>query len=153
MSVGEFNPDAGPLAQFGYELRRFRIDKGLTIDQLADRIGYSPSLVGSVERAARNPSKDFTERCEETLGLSGELIARWPSISRTRSPKWFRPWLEVEQGATALRIWEPLIVPGLLQTTYYARAIFTGKPGTTPEQIEEALRYARRRFHSMYHSR
>ncbi|MEU7830537.1 MULTISPECIES: helix-turn-helix transcriptional regulator [unclassified Nonomuraea] len=139
MSVSELDPDAGPLAWFGYELRKFRIDKGLTIDQLANRVGFSPSLVGSVERAARNPSKDFTERCEEALGLSGELLARWPSISRERSPKWFRPWLEIEQSATALRTWEPLIVPGLLQTTDYARAIFTGKPGTTPEQVEEAL--------------
>ncbi|MFG1957885.1 helix-turn-helix domain-containing protein [Nonomuraea sp. NPDC049028] len=139
MSVSEWDPDAGPLAWFGYELRKFRIDKGLTIDQLANRVGFSPSLVGSVERAARNPSKDFTERCEEALGLSGELLARWPSISRERSPKWFRPWLEIEQGATALRTWQPLIVPGLLQTADYARAIFTGKPGTTKELVEEAL--------------
>ncbi|MFG1682268.1 helix-turn-helix domain-containing protein [Nonomuraea sp. NPDC049269] len=139
MSVKDLDPDAGPLARFGCELRKLRIDKGLTLEQLADRVGFSPSLVGSVERAARNPSKDFTERCEEALGLSGELLARWPSISRERSPKWFRPWLEIEQSATVLRTWQPLIVPGLLQTTDYARAIFNGKPGTTKEQAEEAL--------------
>ena len=31
-------------------------------------------------------------------------------------PRWFEDWLNVEREATSLRIWQPLIVPGPLQT-------------------------------------
>ncbi len=41
-------------------------------------------------------------------------------------PRWFEDWLNAEREATTLRIWQPLLVPGLLQTAYYARALFLG---------------------------
>jgi hypothetical protein len=39
-------------------------------------------------------------------------------------PTWFEDWLEAESKAHTLRIWQPLIIPGLLQTAEYARALF-----------------------------
>ncbi|MEU4245264.1 DUF5753 domain-containing protein [Actinoplanes sp. NPDC026619] len=43
-----------------------------------------------------------------------------------RSPVWFRDWLIIEREATLIRWFEPLIVPGLLQTKAYAHAIIAG---------------------------
>jgi Domain of unknown function (DUF5753) len=39
-------------------------------------------------------------------------------------PTWFEDWLQAEGKAHALRIWQPLIIPGLLQIGEYARALF-----------------------------
>jgi hypothetical protein len=39
-------------------------------------------------------------------------------------PTWFEDWLRAEGDAHVLRIWQPLIIPGLLQTAEYARALF-----------------------------
>jgi Domain of unknown function (DUF5753) len=41
-------------------------------------------------------------------------------------PTWFEDWLRAEGEAHTLRFWQPLIVPGLLQTAEYARALFLG---------------------------
>ncbi|MEV8633061.1 helix-turn-helix transcriptional regulator [Streptosporangium sp. NPDC051023] len=135
----ELNPDTGPLALFGYELRKRRETAGWTQEQLARRMRFSDSLIGQVERATRRPSRIFIERCEEALGLRGELLQHWPDLTREGSPRWFRTWLEIEGDAHAIRSWEPLVLPGLLQTEDYARAVISGRPGATPDQVEEAL--------------
>lgn len=47
---------------FRDELRRARQQAGLTQDQLADRIGYSASLVAAIETGRRIPTPDFAGR-------------------------------------------------------------------------------------------
>jgi Helix-turn-helix. len=135
----DLDPDASPLHLFGFELRRYRTEAGLTQEQLGRKIQYTKSFVGMVENATRNPKRDFAVRCDEALGLNGPLARLWDNANRNQPPAWFRPWLELEQSAAALRTWQPLIVPGLLQTEDYARAIISGAPGATPEQIEQRL--------------
>ncbi|WP_204018850.1 helix-turn-helix domain-containing protein [Sphaerimonospora thailandensis] len=119
--------------------RQSQKNVGWSQEQLADRIRFSPSLVGFIERAQRPPSRDFVERCDEALGANGELLRLWPLISREASPRWFREWLDIEQEAHTLRTWQPLLVPGLLQTEEYARAVLRGEPGVTDEQAEKAV--------------
>ena len=46
-------------------------------------------------------------------------------------PRWFEDWLRAEREATTLRIWQPLIVRGLLQTADYARALFAAPAPAT----------------------
>ena len=41
-------------------------------------------------------------------------------------PSWFAEWIDSERRATSLCSWEPLIMPGLLQTADYSRAILAG---------------------------
>jgi hypothetical protein len=53
--------------------------------------------------------------------------------------------MDIEEIAHTLKNWEPLLVPGLLQTEDYARAIISQRPDLTAEQIDEmvAARIAR----------
>jgi hypothetical protein len=39
-------------------------------------------------------------------------------------PRWFEGWLDAEGKADTLRLWSPVLLPGLLQTAEYARALF-----------------------------
>jgi hypothetical protein len=55
------------------------------------------------------------------------------------NPDWFRDWTRWEAAATTLRWYEPLVVPGLLQTHGYARAVFRTRVGDTDEEIEELV--------------
>jgi transcriptional regulator with XRE-family HTH domain len=62
---------------------------------------------------------------------------------------WFISYVEVERTATVLRTWEPLVVPGLLQTEAYARQVFSGaNPGRAKADIEQrvAARMARQQI-------
>jgi hypothetical protein len=53
---------------------------------------------------------------------------------------WFISYLEVERTATVLRTWEPLVVPGLLQTEAYARQVFRGaNPGRDAADIDQRV--------------
>ena len=47
-----------------------------------------------------------------------------PALGR-RLPLWFAEWIDSERRATSVCWWEPLLIPGLLQTADYARAILT----------------------------
>ena len=68
------------LALFSEELRRARSAAGLTQDQLAERVGYSPSLVAHVETGSRAPSLDFARRGDEALGTGGLLARLQPFV-------------------------------------------------------------------------
>ncbi|MFC4533552.1 helix-turn-helix domain-containing protein [Sphaerisporangium dianthi] len=137
----ELNPETSPLARFGYEVRRHRLAANLTQKQLANKVMFSASMVGMVERAARKPEKAFARRCDEIFELDGVLTEIWLMADRWKdaAPPWFRHGLEAEQEATALRTWDPLLFFGLMQTEDYARHVLAGEPGITPEMLEQRL--------------
>jgi transcriptional regulator with XRE-family HTH domain len=91
------------LALFSEELRRARSAAGLTQDQLAERVGYSPSLVAHVETGSRAPSLDFARRGDEALGTGGLLARLQPFVRSEAYPAWFRDWVEVERLVKAAR--------------------------------------------------
>ena len=142
------DPEAGasPLALFGAELRHYRTAAGLSQEQLGDRIGYSAALVGAVETARRMPTEDFTARCDVVgeLGTGGAL-ARLRAhlrdqLHRQVWPPWFREWPSIEREALSLRSWELAVIPGLLQTADYARAMLRGAlPDATDEEVEQQV--------------
>ncbi|WP_051751716.1 helix-turn-helix domain-containing protein [Streptosporangium amethystogenes] len=132
----ELDPKAGRNAAFGVELRRLRLEAGLTQEELGNRIGYSTSQVGSVEVGKRAPTEPFIAGCETVFGPG--LREVWADLSKhkDRAPKWFRPWLDEEAEAVSLKTWQPLVVPGLLQTEAYARVLLRCEPGFGHEQVE-----------------
>jgi transcriptional regulator with XRE-family HTH domain len=125
--IRELDSSAGPLNFFGAELRRARAAAGLSQEQLGQRVGYSGALVGKVETGDRAPSLDFAQHCDRALPDMGGLFVRIYELARRWDggyPSWFAEWLDAERRATSLRTWEPLLIPGLLQTADYARALF-----------------------------
>ncbi|MGH3345083.1 MAG: helix-turn-helix domain-containing protein [Carbonactinosporaceae bacterium] len=125
------------LGYFAAELRRHRTAVGLTQDQLGEAVSYSGALVGMVETARRAPGRDFAARCDEVLETGGALSRIWPLITRESYPEWFRPFVELEAEATSILTYEVQVVPGLLQTEPYVRAVLrAGPPGDTDEEIE-----------------
>ncbi|MET8157224.1 helix-turn-helix transcriptional regulator [Sphaerisporangium sp. NPDC005289] len=133
------DPSISPRIQFGTELRKFRLSAGFTQRQLCDAIHLSVSQLSMIENGHRAPTMDLAQHVDEALGLGATLTGLLDRLNRAAAqlPRWFRPWLDYEREAEALRMWEPLMVPGLLQTEEYARAILSRKPGITPEQAEE----------------
>jgi transcriptional regulator with XRE-family HTH domain len=124
---------------YGAVLRTARNAGKLSQAALGAMVPCSESLVGLVERGHRRPTRGFTIAVENALSLKGELLRLLPSTKVVSGPKWFREWPRVEEKAHTIRTWEPLVIPGLLQTARYARAILAAEPGATEEWIEEAL--------------
>jgi transcriptional regulator with XRE-family HTH domain len=138
----ELDPSAGPLEFFGAELRRARIAAELSQELLGKQVGYSGAQVGKVETGERAPSQDFAQNCDQVLPEAGGLFMRLYALARRWDggyPSWFAEWIEAERRATSLCWWEALVVPGLLQTADYARAILAAGPDTTEDELEDLV--------------
>src|SRR5690348_5192759 len=131
--------DHSALALFAAELQAARARAGMSRDELAARINYSPSLVGMVESMRRVPRLDFAQRCDEALATTGTFARLHEHLRTAPFPSWFRPFAQHEAEATALRTFELVLVPGLLQTGEYARALLSTKVGASDEEAEQLV--------------
>ena len=68
-------------ARFRCELRRLRMDSGLTQRALADRVRFSREMVAAVEAGRRYGSLELAIRCDEALGGDGLLTGMWPQVA------------------------------------------------------------------------
>jgi transcriptional regulator with XRE-family HTH domain len=122
--------ERNPAGFLGAELRRARVAAGYSSQEaLAARLGYDRSVIAKAETGERPPSPEVADAIEAELfpaGPSG-LVGRLAALARRAGgpvPSWFESWLEAERDAHMLRLWSPVLVPGLLQTAGYARALF-----------------------------
>jgi transcriptional regulator with XRE-family HTH domain len=126
------------MAFFGAELRRARVAAGMSQDHLGRTLSFSGDLVGKVETGERAPTADFAAGCDRAFPHLDGLFTRLLGLARRSDgpyPQWFRDWVQAEREASSLRWWEPMLVPGLLQTADYARAIL----GAAPDAVEDEL--------------
>ncbi|MGZ3117047.1 helix-turn-helix domain-containing protein [Streptomyces sp. H62] len=132
---------ASTAAVFGEVLRHFREAAGLTQEGLAARIPCDRSHVARVEAGSRVPQDTFAKTCDELLGAGGVLGRLWGRIDwypEVEHPDWFRRRAEMDAVAVALREYQERVVPGLLQTEAYARALFSRV--ASGEELEERVR-------------
>ncbi|PZG43084.1 hypothetical protein C1I98_18910 [Spongiactinospora gelatinilytica] len=130
-----------PEKRFGRELRRVRKEAGLSQTRVGRACGCSASLVSSVERATRVPQPDFARGLDRLFGLNQFFtrLARGIGEPLTSGPEWYARWIdEFEPGAHTLRSWDPLLIPGLLQTDDYARAVIAGDL-TRPRDVADRV--------------
>ncbi len=139
------DPDRSGLALFAEELRAARDRAGLSRDELAERLNYSGSLVGMVEAMKRVPQADFAVRCDEVFGTTGTFTRMQRNLRALPFTQSFRPFAAYEEVASSLRTFEHTLVPGLLQTEAYARAVLATVPNIAAGDLDErvAARLAR----------
>ncbi|GAA2088676.1 helix-turn-helix transcriptional regulator [Streptomyces albiaxialis] len=137
------------LKTFGVVLKALRDETGLTQEEFAHRVGYSPGYVAKIEQGKRFPPRDLAERAEPVLGPLAAKLLRAAARSLTRKvglASWFHEWAAIEEEAVSLYAYECRVIPGLLQPEPYIRAIFERRlPPLSEEQFESqvAARLAR----------
>jgi transcriptional regulator with XRE-family HTH domain len=134
---------------FAAELRSWREFREMSQSQLADAINYSGSAVAMIETRQRKPRADFVERCDDALQTGGALqrLAK-ELVERELIPDWMDRWRTIEDRATALNSFEPLVFPGLLQTADYARALFekNGQASSVDVEAQVSTRLERQKI-------
>jgi hypothetical protein len=117
------------LRTFGAMVHALREHQGLSREEFGALVRFSKHTVASIELGRRMPDEDFVERAEPVLGGTGALrraikqVARQPGLA-----VWFRQWARQEALAISLCTYECRVVPGLLQTESYARAVSMSVP-------------------------
>lgn len=137
------------------ELRRLRERSGLTGDEVAQRLGWSASKVSRIERhrigvkqADLGRLLDLYEVEEPRRGalfaLARESSRRgWFEAGAGDSPAGHATYISAEAEARTVWTWEPQLVPGLLQTAEYTRAVMRGWQAmfpTPPSLLERRVR-------------
>jgi len=122
------DPETSAPAFLGAELRRARAAAGFSSQEaLAARLGFDRTVVAKAETGERPPTPDVLAAWCAACQLDADMFGRLAVLARRAEgpvPTWFEDWLRAEGEAHTLRIWQPLIIPGLLQTPEYARALF-----------------------------
>lgn len=82
-------------------------------------------MISALQRGTRTPRKEQVEALDAALGSGGALLRLWASLidSSWELPTWFRQVAVLEQQAKEIIEYQPLLIPGLLQTENYARAV------------------------------
>jgi transcriptional regulator with XRE-family HTH domain len=141
------DPETNPAAFLGGELRRARVAAGFSSqDALAAKLGFDRTVIAKAETGERPPTDDVLAGWCHACHLDDDLFRRMVVLARRADgpvPTWFEDWLRAEGEAQSLRIWSPMLIPGLLQTAEYARALFLAEQTDTSDDAIDALVAAR----------
>ena len=158
-------PDGSPTVLrmiLARQLQALREKAGMSHEQAAQAIDSSESTIQQMERAEGGLEPLTVKSLLMAYGVSdaGEIDA-FLALSRDASkpgwwhsyddvlPSWFRAAVGLEESASLIRAYEPQVVPGLLQTEGYIRAITAASsPAATEDSTERAvaLRLARQQL-------
>jgi transcriptional regulator with XRE-family HTH domain len=128
------------LRYFGKQLARYRKDARYTQEKLSKEVYCAASLISMIENGLAVPQLEFAQRCDKVLNTGGRLAEIVEDlIPMELAEEWFREWLDFEIRATVLKTYQPLLVPGLCQTTDYMRAVIRSGPYLTDEEVEEQV--------------
>ncbi|MGW5633783.1 helix-turn-helix domain-containing protein [Streptomyces sp. NPDC003832] len=124
----------------GDQLRRWRMKADVSREQLASACNYSPETIASMERGVRRPTPHVLDVADEMCGAEGMLSAGKQFLGRERFPARAQNFMEQEKKATSLWWYEVSLIPGLLQTKTYARALIDNRiPPLDEDVVEERI--------------
>ncbi|MGW2087436.1 helix-turn-helix domain-containing protein [Streptomyces sp. NPDC001880] len=128
-----------PREKYGEELRLRRLAVGLTQEALSEIIVCSPTLISHYEAGRRLPTPEDAQRIDRALGTDG-FFARWLEDLDTKFAHYFVDVTELEREATEIRQYGAALIPGLLQTKEYSRAVFEAyRPNYRAEELDELV--------------
>jgi transcriptional regulator with XRE-family HTH domain len=143
--------------RLGAELRRLREEAGVTIDRVAEALECSPSKVSRIETGQVSATpRDVRDMLALYRVDEGRREAMVQVAREARQPGWWRKFGDVPDGvpayvgleaaATSIDVYMALIVPALLQTADYARAVIAAvRPDLPAAEINRRVELRLRR--------
>lgn len=154
--------------EFADELRRLRVQADLSGKQLAEAIKWQPSKVSKIENGKQDPTDSDVLAWLEAVNVPesvGEHMRNRLREIRLATNTWKRQLRTghgsrqeyskgIESDAATIRVFELMVVPGLVQTAEYAREVFIAAAEfqETPRDTDEAVRIRLERQHALYDS-
>jgi transcriptional regulator with XRE-family HTH domain len=142
--------------ELGALLRKLRTEKGLTVEQAAEQLMFSMSKLSRMETGHGAPSRrdirdlcalyEVTDEAERkrmmNLAVEGRQAGWWQSYDLNQ----FADYVGLEADAVSVKNYQSILIPGLLQTPEYARAVNEAViPQPDPERLEEQTEVRLRR--------
>ena len=142
--------------RLGQELRRLRELKGMTAEEVAERLLVSQSKISRLENGRRSISqRDVRDLCGVYEVEDHRIVDSLMQMAKdSRQQGWWHAfgdipysvYIGLETDAASLRVYEPQVVPGLLQTQRYAEALIAGAlPESGSSDVEKRVSVRLRR--------
>ncbi|MEV5545659.1 helix-turn-helix transcriptional regulator [Streptomyces sp. NPDC052309] len=145
----------------GVQLAGFRDDAGLSQEQAARELGFSPAKLSRIEsgKGRRPPTENDVRALLELYGTDAyeasvllKLLRRagepgwWQRYDKRLMPEWFDRLVGLQEAAATIRTFEIQYVPGLLQTAAYTRAVVErGLPNAPAAEVQRRVELRMRR--------
>jgi len=135
----------------GGALRRYRENVGYSLEDAARILECDRSKISRIETGQRGiRPKELRELMAEYGVPASEQLALLAIASRGGQHSWWHPYADVwsdayldyvvmESAASEIMAYEAQLIPDLLQTDDYARAIAAAEPGFLADQLEDAV--------------
>jgi len=140
------------LRRLAAELRRIRGAAGMSREVVSAQTGINYATLYRIETAKARPQMRTLTTLLKLYGVPAEQHDYMKILCRDAAEQgWLRPYhsdlpeeyttyINFEAEATGVRNYESMLVPGLLQTEEYARAVIRGGlPMASPQEIEDRV--------------
>jgi transcriptional regulator with XRE-family HTH domain len=143
-----------PQRRLARVLRRLREDANLTIEQVAEKLDLSPSTVSRMETAQVGVRPNDLRPLLDIYGVGGVQRDELLKLARERRQQaWWNRYKDLqsvalaslERGTSSILQWSALLVPGLLQTEAYTRAILGDRLPERSPDIEPRVEFRLKR--------
>lgn len=132
------------------QLRRLREAAGLSVEQAAAQLGWSYSKLNRFELGRTIPGPEVVAQILRLYGVEGDRHESLVELAREAHERgWWETlgvftgnYVGLEDEASHLRLWRPLLIPGLLQIEDYSRALIEDWLGAnrSPAEVEKRVR-------------
>ncbi|MGY0492525.1 helix-turn-helix domain-containing protein [Streptomyces sp. WG-D5] len=126
------------MKMLGRQLKAARMAADRTQSQLGELVGVEEETIASIEQGRRALLPDLAERLDELLDTKGLLsigVANMPEIDQF--PLWAEEYMRQEREAISLSFYANQVLPGLLQTEAYTRAVLQERvPAYETDEID-----------------
>ncbi|MDT0444006.1 helix-turn-helix domain-containing protein [Streptomyces johnsoniae] len=136
---GELTPDRSVRHLYGADLRRHRMKADTSLAQLAGQVPCSKSQLARIETAESIVPPGLSEEFDRIFGTDGHFTRLYGLVRREVHPDQYRRYMSAESAAESIAHYAAHVVPGLLQTEAYARALLRCDPDTSAEKAEELV--------------
>jgi transcriptional regulator with XRE-family HTH domain len=127
-------------------LKRLRDQSGMTADEAAKQVGISKSALSRIENAQVSVMPPVASKLLELYGVETADIDALVQVAREARkrgwwqsyddvlPDWFEVYVGLEAEAAEIKTFQPQLVPGLLQTAEYAKAVIRVEHPDAPDE-------------------
>ncbi|MFR9728655.1 helix-turn-helix domain-containing protein [Saccharopolyspora sp. MS10] len=137
----------------GRELRQLRDAAGVTREELGKRTGWTGSKISRIEQGQATLQTAEINELLSLFDLASADVDRVHDLAHQarkrgsfgKVPDWTRQYLGLEYDADALTMWDAELVPGLVQTEEYARAVVSTSVVVATADIEQTVKARLRR--------
>lgn len=120
------DPDSSHWAWLAVDLRVWRLERNMSQRDVADACGVTVPTVSNWESGSAKPSQRHAETLDRLWRTRGHFARLRQLAESSHDPDWFAEYTRYEARATTIKHYSLAIIPGLLQTFDYAKALLEG---------------------------